>query len=175
MATRERGDTLRVAAVGLGWVTQNRHLPTMARQSNIDVVGVIDRHPGRAASIAASFGLKRSAECAKLSDVDWLDEVDAITIGTAPFSHYDLVCEALALGKHVLTEKPFTMTRGEADDLVTRSEAGRGRNHRGVRRCLDGGSRSPQGRSWDDRRSHRRRQWQHRRQPDAGPRAGKAP
>ena len=123
MAEDQRGDKLRVAAVGLGWVTQNRHLPTMSRQTNIDLVGVIDRHPGRAAEVAKRFGLRRSAEVSHLADIDWIDEVDAITIGTAPFSHYDLVCEALALGKHVLTEKPFTMTRAESDDLVARSEA----------------------------------------------------
>lgn len=123
MGTRGSGAKLRVAAIGLGWVTQNRHLPVMMRQSEFDVVGVIDHHPGRAEKVAYKFGFGRSATTAQLSDVSWLDEVDAVTIGTAPFSHYDLVCEALSLGKHVITEKPFTMAGSESDDLVERAEA----------------------------------------------------
>jgi scyllo-inositol 2-dehydrogenase (NADP+) len=114
---------LRVAAIGLGWVTQNRHLPVMARQKNIDLVGVIDRHPNRAAEVASRLGLRKHAETGNLRDVSWLDEVDAITVGTAPFSHFDLVSEALELGKHVLTEKPFTMSRHESDALIGRRDA----------------------------------------------------
>lgn len=114
---------LRVAAIGLGWVTQNRHLPVMMRQKDIEVVGVIDRHPGRAADVANKLGLRRHAEAGRLVDVPWLDEVDAITVGTAPFSHFDLISEALEHGKHVLTEKPFTMTRAESDELVARRDA----------------------------------------------------
>ena len=124
MATGEK--SLRVAAVGLGWVTQNRHLPVMTRNPMIDVVGVIDRTPGHAQSVAKRFGDARHADAKTLSDVGWLDDVDAITIGTSPFSHHALVSEALSLGKHVLTEKPFTMSLDESDDLIKRrDDAGR--------------------------------------------------
>ncbi|MGI9394237.1 MAG: Gfo/Idh/MocA family protein, partial [Boseongicola sp.] len=122
-ASESTSGPLRVAAIGLGWVTQNRHLPVMARQKSIEVVGVIDRHPGRAAQVADRLKLPRHAEATSLRDVPWIDEVDAITIGTAPFSHFALISEALELGKHVLTEKPFTMSRNESDELITRRDA----------------------------------------------------
>jgi predicted dehydrogenase len=61
-----------------------------------------------------------------LAAVPWLDQVDAVTIATAPGGHYQLARQALQLGKHVLTEKPFTMTVAEGDDLVsTARTAGR--------------------------------------------------
>jgi predicted dehydrogenase len=50
--------------------------------------------------------------------VPWLDEVDVVTIGTSPFSHYELIRSALSRGKHVLTEKPFTLTVPEGEELV---------------------------------------------------------
>ena len=51
-----------------------------------------------------------------------LKDVDAITVATAPMSHYSIIRQALALGKHVLTEKPFTMTVAEGKELVELAE-----------------------------------------------------
>ena len=114
--------TIRIAAVGLGWVCQNRHLPVMDRSDRFDVVGVIDRRPGHAQSIARARRYRHHACTASLADIDWLGEVDAITIATAPMAHHALAAEALALGKHVLTEKPFAMTVAEGADLIARAK-----------------------------------------------------
>jgi scyllo-inositol 2-dehydrogenase (NADP+) len=109
---------VRVAAIGLGWVCTHRHLPVIDRSRAYDVVGVIDRNAGLAASVARRRGYRRSAQTERLADVGWLDEVDAVTIAAAPMSHAGLIEQALALGKHVLTEKPFTMTVGEGRRAV---------------------------------------------------------
>ncbi|MGK7907235.1 MAG: Gfo/Idh/MocA family protein [Synechococcus sp.] len=110
---------LRVASVGLGWVTTNRHLVTMDDDPNFTVVGVVDRRPGRAEEVAQERGYAKFHEGDCLEDVPWLDEVDAITIGTCPHTHYTLIKSALKLGKHVLTEKPFAMSVEEGTELVS--------------------------------------------------------
>src|SRR4051794_1218790 len=109
---------VRVAAVGLGWVCQNRHLPVMGRSADYQVVGVIDRTEGRAREIAQRNSYEFHSQASGLSAVPWLDEVDAITVSTAPMAHFDLISEAVARGKHVLTEKPFVMTSEEGTRLV---------------------------------------------------------
>jgi scyllo-inositol 2-dehydrogenase (NADP+) len=109
---------VRVAAVGLGWVALNRHLPVMERNRSFEIVGVIDRAPGRAQEIATRRRYRRHACSASLAAVPWLDEVDAVTVATAPMAHYALIREALARGTHVLTEKPFAMTGKEGEELV---------------------------------------------------------
>jgi scyllo-inositol 2-dehydrogenase (NADP+) len=109
---------LKVAAVGLGWVTTHRHLPAMRRCSQIEVVGVADRSRGLAQSVAGRYGLRRFSEAADLEEIPWLDEVDAVTFGTPVFSHYDLIRQALARGRHVLTEKPFTLSVEEGESLA---------------------------------------------------------
>lgn len=114
---------LRVAAIGLGWVCLNRHLPAMARSRRFDVVGIVDRSPGRARAVAGKHRFRKHSQSSDLASVDWLDQVDAITIATAPMAHFALVREAIALGKHVLTEKPFTMTAAEGDLLVAEAAA----------------------------------------------------
>jgi predicted dehydrogenase len=50
--------------------------------------------------------------------VEWLSQVDAVVIGTPPGTHHAIALQALALGKHVLTEKPFAMTTAEGEELV---------------------------------------------------------
>jgi predicted dehydrogenase len=113
---------LKVAVVGLGWVATHRHLPAMARHGGFEVVGVIDRHPETAQRVAHQHGYRRFHCGDELSSVVWLDEVEAVVVATSPFTHYDLIRAAFLRGKHVLTEKPFTMSIAEGHDLVARSK-----------------------------------------------------
>lgn len=109
---------LRVAVVGLGWVTLHRHLPAMRRTPEIEVVGAVDRQPGRASAVARANGIARHHEGDELGRVPWLDQVDAFSIGTHPESHAALVRQALELDRHVITEKPFAMRPEEGERLV---------------------------------------------------------
>jgi predicted dehydrogenase len=109
---------LRVAAVGLGWVTLHRHLPVMRRSPDFELVGVVDRHPGRAAAVAGKLGVPRHHAGERLGAIPWLEEVEAFTLGAAPAAHAALIREALELGRHVLTEKPFVLDPAEGEALV---------------------------------------------------------
>jgi predicted dehydrogenase len=102
----------------LGWVSLHRHVPAMRRDAAFDVVGLIDRRAGHATTVARRYGVPRHHAGESLAGVPWLDEVDAVVIGTAPTAHAALIREALLLGKHVLTEKPFVMTPAEGEALV---------------------------------------------------------
>src|SRR6185503_20631120 len=57
-------------------------------------------------------------QAAGVDELSVRDEVQAITCGTAPFAHERVIRSALEAGKHVLTEKPFTMTVQEGEELV---------------------------------------------------------
>jgi scyllo-inositol 2-dehydrogenase (NADP+) len=109
---------LRAAAVGLGWVALHRHLPVMERSADFEVVGAIDRTVGRAQDVSSQRGYRHFAQTSDLTSIDWLKLVDVITVATAPMSHYSIIRQALELDKHVLTEKPFTMTVPEGEELV---------------------------------------------------------
>lgn len=115
---KKPSSSLRVAAIGLGWVTLHRHLPALLKTPGVEVAGVMDRHPGRAALVAGRFGVARHHEGESLASIPWLDEVDAFSIGTGPGAHAALIREALGLGRHVITEKPFVMRPAEGEELV---------------------------------------------------------
>lgn len=109
---------LRAALVGLGWVSTHRHIPAMKRHGGYDIVGTIDRHPGTAERVAAAQGFRRAFCGDDPAKAPWFDEVDAIVVGTPPFTHYAVIRSAIEAGKHVLTEKPFAMTVEEGEALV---------------------------------------------------------
>jgi len=107
---------IRVASVGAGWVTQARHLPTLRDNPQFEVVGIVDRQEDRARACAARFGLTRWAAGETL-EAPWLGEVDAVTIGTPPGTHFAVARAALLAGKHVLMEKPVALSVAEGEEL----------------------------------------------------------
>jgi predicted dehydrogenase len=53
-------------------------------------------------------------------------DVELVIVTTPPESHYELVRDALVLGKHVVCEKPFTATLAQAENLVKIAKTSRG-------------------------------------------------
>lgn len=111
-------DPIRIGLVGLGWVGRSRHVPVIRANARFNLVGVADRRGGRAADVARGVPGVKDGNGYRLSDVGWIDEVDAVSIATAPTAHHDLVCEALRRGLHVITEKPFAMSVSEGEEMV---------------------------------------------------------
>jgi len=68
------------------------------------------------------FHLRRGAAATGPADIEWLNEVDAVTIGTPPQTHHALAIAYLMAGKHVLVEKPMAMSPREASDLIRTAE-----------------------------------------------------
>jgi predicted dehydrogenase len=105
---------LKVAAVGVGWVTINRHIPSLLRHPRVKLVGVIDRDPQKAAAAAKKLGVLSGDSLT----APWMSQVEAVTLGTPPDTHAELTHKALGHGLHVLTEKPFAMSPAEAAEMI---------------------------------------------------------
>ena len=110
--------TVRFAAVGLGWVTTHRHIPWLERTAGARLVGVVDRRAERVDSVQARLNLPHGAVSSNPDEVTWLNDIDAVTIGTSPMTHHGLASGFLRHGKDVLLEKPLTMTVEESRDLL---------------------------------------------------------
>jgi predicted dehydrogenase len=108
---------IRVACFGAGWVTTHRHIPALRADGRFEVVAIVDRRADRARDAADALGIPVYAGGESVLDLPDPDAIDAITCGTAPFAHYDVIKHALERGKHALTEKPFTMSVAEGEDL----------------------------------------------------------
>jgi len=109
---------MRFAAVGLGWVTTHRHIPWLGRTSGAQLVGVVDRRAERVRSVRDRLDLHYAAVSSEADGVPWIDDIDAVTIGTSPMSHFAVASGFLRCGKDVLLEKPLTMTVEESHQLI---------------------------------------------------------
>jgi predicted dehydrogenase len=109
------GDELGLGVIGCGGFGLFA-LQQFVQVPGIRLIGMADteRRPP-AVTAAQHYGL------ADIIDVDHLLELpdlDVVYISTPPFLHYEQSKLALAAGKHVVCEKPLTLTVEQADELV---------------------------------------------------------
>lgn len=106
---------IRAAIVGMGW--WGRTLVESVQDSDKIrfVAGATRTRTAEIEAFAAQHGLRMAADYdALLKDKD----VDAVVLCTPHSMHDEQVVAAAKAGKHVFCEKPFTLTKEEAEDAV---------------------------------------------------------
>jgi predicted dehydrogenase len=103
-----------VVVVGTGFGCRI-HVPA-ARAAGLDVVALVGRDHARAGRRAERAGVDTA--CATLEEALALPKADIVVVATPPDTHADLAEKAIAAGRHVLVEKPFTTTADEAERLL---------------------------------------------------------
>jgi D-galactose 1-dehydrogenase len=100
----------RIAIIGVGKITQDQHLPVIARQTAFDLAAVVSQ---RGIEVPGVPTFRTPAEMYRQ-----VGKLDAVAICTPPSVRHRIAKEALAAGKHVLLEKPPTPTSSELFDLA---------------------------------------------------------
>lgn len=108
--------TVSIVVVGAGFMGAN-HARVLSALPGARLAAVIDHDHERARRVAAEFGCYYGSSMEETGG-----RVDAAIIATPTETHRDVALEALALGWHVLVEKPFAPTVKEAADLVAAAE-----------------------------------------------------
>jgi predicted dehydrogenase len=86
------------------------------RDAGFDVVALVGRDADKARSRAEKLGIPHG-----LNDLDQalsLDGTGVVTVATPPHTHADVSLAAIAAGKHVLCEKPFTLNLAQARQVL---------------------------------------------------------
>lgn len=95
---------LRVGVLGTGRWSRRAHLPAWRRDERVQLTGLFDIDPDRAAAASLEGGGVRVYASAKeLIESPEVDVVDVVTWGPA---HFEGAMGAIRAGKHVLCEKP---------------------------------------------------------------------
>jgi predicted dehydrogenase len=114
-------ERLGVVVVGTGFGCRV-HVPA-ARAAGFDVVGLVGRDRARLEERAKQSEV--DAVFVSLEEALRQPHADVVIISTPPSSHAALAEEVIAGGRHVLVEKPFTMSTDDARGLVdTAAKAG---------------------------------------------------
>ena len=106
---------LKTAIVGTGFMGKV-HAENVRRLPNVEIAAVAASSDEKARRFGESLGVERTTGDYRtlLKDSD----IQAVHILTPNALHYPMCKAALKAGKHVLCEKPFTLTSSEASELV---------------------------------------------------------
>lgn len=108
----ESSGILRIGVVGAGRIA-HRFVDESRYVSGVEVVSVFSRSVQRREEFAARHELDASAD----SFDQLLEQSTAIYVATPHLDHADYVRRALEAGKHVLCEKPLTLSAAETSEL----------------------------------------------------------
>lgn len=109
---------VRVLLVSYGFASATFHAPLIQAVPGLALAGVVSRDP---AKVHANWpGLPVYPDLTQA-----LAQCDAslVVIATPNDTHHRLAVQALAARRHVVVDKPFTLTLAEADDLIARAAA----------------------------------------------------
>ncbi|MHA4807759.1 oxidoreductase [Flavitalea flava] len=109
---------IKVGLAGYGMAAKVMHLPFLTTSPDYEVVSVLERHQESSKEKIPSARIVRTIE-ALVED----PELDLIVITTPNETHFPYAQKALKAGKHVVVEKPFTITTGEAMELIELSRS----------------------------------------------------
>lgn len=109
---------IRAVVVGVGHLGRH-HARILGARADVDLVGVIDTNPARAAEIASVNGTRGFAQLSDLTE-----PVDCAIVAVPTETHLAVAIPLVERGVHLLVEKPLARDLAEADRLVHTARAG---------------------------------------------------
>ena len=106
---------IKTAVVGAGFMGKV-HAEGIRRLGNVEIAAVVGSTEPKAKAFADSLGIQDSTTDYETLLAD--PEIHAVHILTPNALHFPMCMKALRAGKHVLCEKPFTLSADEASQLV---------------------------------------------------------
>jgi predicted dehydrogenase len=102
---------INVGLIGAGSVAHVFHIPVIQSVPDLRLKTVVDRHGGR----NYGPGVTVVPDAATLLQDQ---EIELVVIATPNTSHFELARQSILANKHVVVEKPFTTTSGQARQLI---------------------------------------------------------
>jgi predicted dehydrogenase len=110
-------NTLNVALVGYGYAGKTLHAPLINSIPNLNLIAVCSSNPEKVLADFPSVKVRVS-----LDEALTQSQIDVVVIATPNHTHFDLAKQSLLAGKHVLVDKPFTVTATQARELKALAE-----------------------------------------------------
>lgn len=113
-------EKVRVGVIGLGWFGE-MHVDTYRGVHGAQVTAICTRRPDRLAEIAGKYGIAKTYR--DYNDLLADPEVDAVSICTHAKDHLAPMLAAMKSGKHVLLEKPMSVSLDECNQILKASQS----------------------------------------------------
>ena len=107
---------LNVGLIGFGLAGQVFHAPLIHANPNLRLSHIVLRHGNESEKKYPEAKVLRNAD-----DLFAEPSVGLVVVATPNITHLELAAKALQAGKHVVVDKPFTITSKDADELIALS------------------------------------------------------
>jgi xylose dehydrogenase (NAD/NADP) len=102
--------------VGLGWIAQQAMLPGFRNARNSKLVALVSSDRTKLSELSKRYTGTRSYTYDQFDECLASEEVDAVYIALPNALHHEWTMRALAAGKHVICEKPYTRHAAEVKE-----------------------------------------------------------
>ncbi|NCO34013.1 MAG: Gfo/Idh/MocA family oxidoreductase [Armatimonadetes bacterium] len=106
---------VRVGIVGTGGIARS-HIKSLQAVDGVEIVAACDVNETVLKAAAETYGIPKTFTSYR--DLVALKEIDAVSVCTPNFFHKEPTVAALKSGKHVIVEKPMSMTVKESEAMV---------------------------------------------------------
>ena len=118
MPAKKKNLVLKVAIIGCGGIANGKHMPSLAKLSNIQMMAFCDIVQEKAEEAAKKYG---TSDAKVYTDYKLLlkdKTIDVVHVCTPNKSHADITVDSLEAGKHVMCEKPMAKTAADARRML---------------------------------------------------------
>ena len=113
---------LRVAIIGCGGIANGKHLPSLKKLEQVEMVAFCDIEIKKAEKAAIEYGTPEAAVYKNYKQLLEDESIDVVHVLTPNISHAEISIASMEAGKHVMCEKPMAKTSEEAKLMVETAE-----------------------------------------------------
>ena len=113
---------VRVGIIGCGGIANGKHMPSLKKVENCQMVAFCDIIPARAEKAAKEYGTPDAKTYTDYKELLKDESIDVVHVCTPNRSHSFITVDALEAGKHVMCEKPMAINSTEAKKMVDTAE-----------------------------------------------------
>lgn len=109
---------LKVAVIGCGGIANGKHLPSLSKLPEVELVAFCDIIEERARKAADEYGTANAKVFADYRELLANADIDVVHVCTPNDAHSEITVAALEAGNHVLCEKPMAKTAEQARAML---------------------------------------------------------
>ena len=106
-------EKVRIGIIGCGGIANGKHMPSLAKLENVEMVAFCDIVLDKAKAAAAKYGIEGAAVYEDYKELLKDKTIDVVHVCTPNRSHSFITVDALESGKHVMCEKPMAINSVE--------------------------------------------------------------
>ena len=110
--------TVRIGIIGCGGIANGKHMPSLKKLNNVEMVAFCDIIPERAEAAKEKYGTPDAKTYTDYKELLKDESIEVVHVCTPNRSHSFITVDALEAGKHVMCEKPMAINSAEAKKMI---------------------------------------------------------